>query len=123
VRAAGALAAPRGLAHLTLSVNVAGRQFQADSFPRQVAAAIETTGIPADRVVLEITESEIMKDTHLTLTRLHTLKALGVHIAIDDFGTGYSSLAYQRFPVDVLKIDKSFVDQVAFTVTVSHWHA
>jgi diguanylate cyclase (GGDEF)-like protein/PAS domain S-box-containing protein len=103
------------LSELALSVNVAGRQFQADSFPIQVAAAIEATGVPANRLVLEVTESEIMKDTHLTLTRLHTLKALGVSIAIDDFGTGYSSLAYlQRFPVDVLKIDKSFVDQMAF---------
>ena len=103
------------LADLTLSVNVAGRQFQADSFPKHVTAAVEATGIPADRLVLEITESEIMKDTHLTLTRLHTLKTLGVRIAIDDFGTGYSSLAYlQRFPVDVLKIDKSFIDQVSF---------
>ena len=101
--------------NLALSVNVAGRQFQGDSFPREVAAAIEATGIPANRLVLEVTESEIMKDTHLTLTRLHTLKTLGVRVAIDDFGTGYSSLSFlQRFPVDVLKIDKSFVDQMAF---------
>jgi diguanylate cyclase (GGDEF)-like protein len=104
------------LAHLSLSVNVAGRQFEDDSFPQQVAAVLEATDIPADRLVLEVTENEIMKDTHLTLTRLHALKALGVRIAIDDFGTGYSSLAYlQRFPVDVLKIDKSFVDQMTFS--------
>ncbi len=103
------------LSHLSLSVNVAGRQFQSESFPAEVAAVIEEAGIPADRLVLEITENEIMKETHATLTRLHALKALGVRIAIDDFGTGYSSLAYlQRFPVDILKIDKSFVDQVAF---------
>ena len=100
---------------ISLSVNVAGRQFQGDSFPREVAAIVETTGIPANKLVLEVTESEIMKDTHLTLTRLHTLKSLGVRVAIDDFGTGYSSLSFlQRFPVDVLKIDKSFVDQMAF---------
>jgi diguanylate cyclase (GGDEF)-like protein/PAS domain S-box-containing protein len=106
---------------LTLSVNVAGRQFQGDSFPRQVAAIVEATGIPASKLVLEVTESEIMKDTHLTLTRLHTLKALGVRVAIDDFGTGYSSLSFlQRFPVDVLKIDKSFVDQMAFA---GHGHS
>jgi diguanylate cyclase (GGDEF)-like protein/PAS domain S-box-containing protein len=91
---------------IIVTVNVAGRQFQGDSFPRQVAAVLEATAIPADRLVLEVTESEIMKDTQLTLTRLHTLKALGVRVAIDDFGTGYSSLSFlQRFPVDVLKID------------------
>jgi diguanylate cyclase (GGDEF)-like protein/PAS domain S-box-containing protein len=103
------------LSHLSLSVNVAGRQFQLDSFPAEVAAAIEEAGIPADRLILEITESEIMKETQATLTKLHAVKTQGVRIAIDDFGTGYSSLAYlQRFPVDILKIDKSFVDQVAF---------
>ena len=111
----------RSFNDLTLSVNVAGRQFQGDAFPREVAAVLETTGLPADRLVLEVTESEIMKDTHLTLTRLHTLKALGVRVAIDDFGTGYSSLSFlQRFPVDVLKIDKSFVDQMAFA---GHGHS
>jgi predicted signal transduction protein with EAL and GGDEF domain len=86
------------LSHLTLSINVAGRQFQSDSFPAEVAEAIERAGIPASALVLEITESEIMKDTHSTLARLHALKSLGVRIAIDDFGTGYSSLAYlQQF--------------------------
>ncbi len=101
-------------ADLCITVNVAGRQLQADSFPMEVATALEVTGLPANRLVLEITEGEIMKETQSTLARLHALKALGVRIAIDDFGTGYSSLSYlQRFPVDVLKIDKTFIDQCA----------
>ncbi|HEX9563404.1 MAG TPA: EAL domain-containing protein [Gemmatimonadaceae bacterium] len=102
-------------AEFTLSVNVAGRQFQTDSFPTDVAAALESSGVPGRNLILEITEGEIMKETFATLERLHALKALGVRIAIDDFGTGYSSLScLQRFPVDVLKIDKTFIDQVAF---------
>ena len=97
-----------------VSVNVSGRQIDDPRFVSEVGAALESAGVPAARLTLEITESVIMRDPDATLARLHALKALGVSLAIDDFGTGYSSLSYlQRFPVDSLKIDKSFVDGVA----------
>ena len=97
-----------------VSVNVSGRQLDDPAFVGDVAEVLAETGLPAARLTLEITESVIMREPDVTLARLHALKALGVSLAIDDFGTGYSSLSYlQRFPVDALKIDKSFVDGVA----------
>ena len=78
-----------------------------------VAEALRDTGLPPETLILEITESLVMQNAELAITRLQELKALGVKLAIDDFGTGYSSLSYlRRFPVDILKIDKSFVDGV-----------
>ena len=98
----------------TISVNVSGCQLQDPALVDEVAAVLAETQLEPDRLILEITESVIMRDTEVTLRQLHALKALGVRLAIDDFGTGYSSLRYlQRFPVDILKIDKAFVDGVA----------
>ena len=101
-------------ARIGITVNVSGRQLDDPSLPTYVAEAIAASGLPGSQLTLEITESVLMRDTEATLATLHALKELGVRLAIDDFGTGYSSLRYlQQFPVDVLKIDKSFVDGVA----------
>jgi EAL domain-containing protein (putative c-di-GMP-specific phosphodiesterase class I) len=95
---------------LRMNVNVSVRQVQRPEFVDEVRAAISATGIAAGRVTLEFTESVIMRDTERTLTTLAALKEIGVRLAIDDFGTGYSSLSYlRRFPIDELKIDRSFV--------------
>ncbi|WP_051798409.1 putative bifunctional diguanylate cyclase/phosphodiesterase [Catenuloplanes japonicus] len=100
-------------AHLRMSVNLSPRQFQHTGLVAEIAGIIERTGVPAGKLVLEITESLLMKDTEVTVRTLEALKALGVRIAVDDFGTGYSSLSYlKRFPVDILKIDRSFVDGI-----------
>jgi EAL domain-containing protein (putative c-di-GMP-specific phosphodiesterase class I) len=78
-----------------------------------IRGALAEFGWPAERLVLEITESILMQNADIMLQRLEALKALGVRLAIDDFGTGYSSLSYlQRFPIDILKIAKPFVDGV-----------
>ena len=96
------------------SVNLSAKQFQDESLVVRVEAALAATGVSADRLVLEITESTLMIDTEVTAQRLQALRALGVKIAIDDFGTGYSSLAYlRRFEIDILKVDRSFVDPLA----------
>jgi EAL domain-containing protein (putative c-di-GMP-specific phosphodiesterase class I) len=99
---------------LYVSVNLSARQLQDAGLVDDVAAALADAGLAPEALLLEITESVVMQDSAANLARLHALKALGVRLAIDDFGTGYSSLSYlQRFPVDVLKIDKAFVDRVA----------
>ncbi len=98
---------------LKMSVNVSVRQFDQSDFTETVAAVLAETGMPADRLCLEMTESVLMTDTEANLEQLVRLKALGLTLAIDDFGTGYSSLAYlRRFPVDTLKIDRSFVERL-----------
>jgi diguanylate cyclase (GGDEF)-like protein/PAS domain S-box-containing protein len=95
---------------LTLAVNVSARQLESDSFIADVTDALAASGLPPGALVVEITESILMRDGDATIGRLNALKAIGVRIAIDDFGTGYSSLAYLRqFPVDILKIDQSFI--------------
>ncbi|GAA0797403.1 putative bifunctional diguanylate cyclase/phosphodiesterase [Spirilliplanes yamanashiensis] len=98
---------------LKMSVNVSVRQFDRANLPNVVADVLMETGMPASQLCLEMTESVIMNDTEENLAQLIRLKALGVQLAIDDFGTGYSSLAYlRRFPVDIIKIDRSFVEQL-----------
>ena len=99
--------------HLSLSVNVSARQLQDPDLAGQLKRILNEAGFnPAD-LVLEITESVLMQDMAGTVARLRELKQLGLRLAIDDFGTGYSSLGYLRqFPVDVLKIDRAFVDGI-----------
>jgi len=89
------------------------RQFEDGDVAGMVAAVLAETGMPPGQLCLEMTESVLLTDTDENLARIVSLKALGVLLAMDDFGTGYSSLAYlRRFPMDVLKIDRSFVDRL-----------
>jgi diguanylate cyclase (GGDEF)-like protein/PAS domain S-box-containing protein len=100
-------------APLAIAVNISGRQLHEATVMDDLAYALRESGMDPRNLVFEITESVIMQNIDTTLRQLRDLKALGVGLAIDDFGTGYSSLSYlQRFPVDILKIDKSFVDAV-----------
>jgi EAL domain-containing protein (putative c-di-GMP-specific phosphodiesterase class I) len=97
-----------------LSVNVSGLQFDHDQILSDTREALESSGFDPSMLTIEITETVLMRNTTATTRRLDDLKALGVQLAIDDFGTGYSSLAYlQRFPLDSLKIDRSFVDAIS----------
>ncbi|MBT1073472.1 putative bifunctional diguanylate cyclase/phosphodiesterase [Pelotalea chapellei] len=93
-----------------IAVNVSSREFHSKDFLEGLIAILNETGLDPGHLELEMTESGLMQDTEPTTVLLHALKKLGVHIAIDDFGTGYSSLSYlMRFPIDTLKIDRSFV--------------
>ena len=95
---------------LTMSINLSVKQLQHSDVIADVHDAIEEAGIEPSALTLEITETVLMADTDLAVTRLRELKALGVNLALDDFGTGYSSLSYlSRFPVDILKMDRSFL--------------
>ena len=95
---------------LTISVNVAALQLESPDFVAEVLDTLEHTGVDPRSIVLEITETALMHDSERIAQRLHSLRLAGLRVAIDDFGTGYSSLAYlQQFPVDILKIDRSFV--------------
>jgi diguanylate cyclase (GGDEF)-like protein/PAS domain S-box-containing protein len=99
--------------YLAMSVNISGVQLERDRVIDSVHDALTTSGFDPDKLILELTETTLMHDVEATVIRLKLLKALGVSLAIDDFGTGYSSLAYLRqFPIDVLKIDQSFVSGV-----------
>ncbi len=98
---------------LRVSVNLSARQFQQTNLLEEVANVLAETGLPAEMLELEITESNAMQNAENTIYTLRELKGLGVHIAMDDFGTGYSSLNYlKRFPIDTLKLDRSFVKDV-----------
>ena len=100
-------AAPGG--HFKMAVNVSARQLDA-TLPRQVRDILSSTGLPGPALTLEMTESVLMERTDEVVELLRRMKTLGLKVAVDDFGTGYSSLSYlSRFPVDILKIDKSFV--------------
>ena len=106
-----AVAARDGQPPLMISVNLSPRQFDAGDLVNTVSSAIESSGLAPDSLWLEITESALMRDTTSTIAVLRDLRRLGAHLSIDDFGTGYSSLSYlKRFPVEALKIDRSFTD-------------
>ena len=95
-------------------MNISAKQLERDQLVADVREAISLSGFDADELILEFTETSLMHDSGATLSRLMLLKALGARVAIDDFGTGYSSLAYLRqFPIDILKIDRSFVSGIA----------
>jgi diguanylate cyclase (GGDEF)-like protein len=97
-----------------MAVNVSARQLDTDEFVTEVRDALEQSGLEPGALTIEITETTLMRDADETARRLVQVKELGVRIAIDDFGTGYSSLAYlQRFPVDALKIDRSFISRAS----------
>lgn len=103
-----------GLGALRVAVNLSSRQFRDAGLVRLVADILHESGLPPPCLELELTESLVMHDVELAIATMQELKAMGVKLAIDDFGTGYSSLAYlKRFPVDVLKIDQSFVRDIA----------
>jgi diguanylate cyclase (GGDEF)-like protein len=96
---------------LVMCVNLSARQFQRSNLAQEVAEVLRETGLEQRCLELEITESVVMEDAQSTISTLRELKDLGVRLTIDDFGTGYSSLSYlKRFPIDFLKIDRSFVD-------------
>ncbi|MCC2974940.1 EAL domain-containing protein [Massilia sp. IC2-476] len=99
-----------GLGPLRIGVNLSARQFAEPDLVQTVRSVLDETGLQADSLEIELTESMMMADVESAIETMHCLKAMGVKLSIDDFGTGYSSLAYlKRFPVDVLKIDRSFV--------------
>jgi diguanylate cyclase (GGDEF)-like protein/PAS domain S-box-containing protein len=99
---------------IRISVNLSARQFQQPDLVARVAQVISDTGIDPGTLVLELTETLLLRDTETMLAKIRELKGLGVQLAIDDFGTGYSSLSYlRRLPVDILKVDKSFIDPIA----------
>jgi diguanylate cyclase (GGDEF)-like protein/PAS domain S-box-containing protein len=98
---------------LTMSVNLSGKQFSQSDLTEQIAAILQQVGLPSSCLKLEITESMVMENIDTAIGMLTQLRALGVELSIDDFGTGYSSLSYlHRFPINTLKIDRSFVSRM-----------
>ncbi|HSP65951.1 MAG TPA: EAL domain-containing protein [Candidatus Deferrimicrobium sp.] len=108
------------LSHLAVSVNVSPRQLRDSRFVDDVARSLERSGLQATDLTLEITESAVMVEVESAIQRLHSLRSLGVSLAIDDFGTGHSSLALlRRLPVDIIKVDKMFVDTIVADSTAA----
>jgi diguanylate cyclase (GGDEF)-like protein/PAS domain S-box-containing protein len=102
-----------GLPRLCVAVNLSGRQFRQTGLAKQVRRLLEDAGLDPDGLELELTESMLVKDAEAAIAMCTELKAIGVRFAIDDFGTGYSSLSYlKRFPVDTLKVDRSFIKEL-----------
>jgi len=100
--------------HLKIAVNVSARQFHQPDFVASVKDTVRAAGVDPCRLELELTESAILSDMDETIRRMNELRALGIRFALDDFGTGYSSLSYlKRLPLDQLKIDQSFVRDMA----------
>jgi EAL domain-containing protein (putative c-di-GMP-specific phosphodiesterase class I) len=98
---------------LTMAVNLSARQLASAELFHHVHDALHAAGLDPSALVLEMTETALVQDATLAAARLHQLRTLGVRLAIDDFGTGYSSLSYLRqFPVDILKIDRSFINAI-----------
>jgi EAL domain-containing protein (putative c-di-GMP-specific phosphodiesterase class I) len=98
------------LGALNVAVNLSGRQLTHPDLVQDIAEVLRSTGIDPKQVELEVTESVLMDDVEASAVTLNELRDLSVHLSVDDFGTGYSSLAYlRRFPVDKLKVDRSFV--------------
>jgi EAL domain-containing protein (putative c-di-GMP-specific phosphodiesterase class I) len=102
--------------HIKVAINLSAVQFKSRRLADTVFSALASTGLPAHRLELEITESVLLENDEATLATLHQLRQLGVRIALDDFGTGYSSLSYLRsFPFDKIKIDRCFVADLSRT--------
>ena len=102
-----------GAARVGVTVNLSARQLREPELAHDVAEALERSGLKPEYLTIEMTESMLVDDSAATLSRLRALKSLGVRLAIDDFGTGYSSLGYlERFPVDLLKIDRAFIESI-----------
>ena len=102
-----------GHTHWSVAVNISARQFQDQSLPKTVQNILQETGLPAHALKIEITESVAMQDLDVSIRVLNELNAMGIQISIDDFGTGYSSMGYlKRFPLHVLKIDRSFIQDI-----------
>jgi len=103
----------KGLVGLTMAVNLSALQLRDDKLPQRIASALGDSGLSANALILEITESVAMQDPHASIERLELIRVQGVRLAIDDFGTGYSSLAYlKRLPLDYLKLDRTFVQDL-----------
>lgn len=102
-----------GFDHLLISVNLSARQFKQQDLVHSIEQILEETGLPAESLEMELTESLIMSGVEDSMKILHGIKSIGVKLSVDDFGTGYSSLAYlKNLPLDTLKIDKSFTDDI-----------
>jgi len=116
----------QGLTDISIGINVSVLQLLRGDLPGHLRRVLEATGVPANRVELEVTESMVMQNAEQTTHVLNEMRGIGVSLAIDDFGTGYSSLVYlKRLPIDTLKIDKEFIgdltrdpDDEAITATV-----